>query len=100
MTMHTIHSVNVKKVQHPQKLSSLRSPQKEDTLLATAISRILQIGVLCSAMMIIAGLLILLLQIGAAVPLHLQTFPHTPGQVWSGLLLLQPQAIIATGLLF
>ena len=100
MTMHTIHSVNAKKAQHPQKLSSLPSPQKEDTLLATAISRILQIGVLCSAMMIIAGLLILLLQIGAAVPLHLQTFPHTPGQVWSGLLLLQPQAIIATGLLF
>lgn len=100
MTMHTIHSVNDRKVQRPQELSSLPSHQKEDTLLATAISRILQIGVLCSAIMIIAGLLLLLLHIGAAGPLHLQAFPHTPEQVWSGLLQLQPQAIIATGLLF
>ncbi|GHO95467.1 hypothetical protein KSF_055150 [Reticulibacter mediterranei] len=100
MTMHTIHSVNDGKAQRPQEFSSLPSQRKEDALLATAISRILQIGVLCSALMIIAGLLFLLLQIGAAVPLHLQTFPHTPRQVWSGLLQLQPQAIIATGLLF
>jgi uncharacterized membrane protein len=100
MMINTIHSVNNKKAQHPQEHSSLPSQHKEDVLLATAISRILQIGVLCSAIMIIAGLLLLLLQMGAAVPLHLQTFPHTPEQVWSGLLQLQPQAVIATGLLF
>ncbi len=102
--MHTIHSVNDREARHSQELSSLphrrSAPDKEDTLLTTSISRILQIGVLCSAIMIIAGLLLLLLQLGAAVPLHLQTFPHTPGQVWNGLVLLQPQAVIATGLLF
>ena len=100
MTTHTIHSVNDRKAQRPQELSSLHSQRKEDILLITAISRILQIGVLCSAIMIIVGLLLLLLQIGAAVPLHLQAFPHTPVQVWNGLLDLQPQAIIAAGLLF
>jgi uncharacterized membrane protein len=30
----------------------------------------------------------------------LGTFPHTLGQVWSGLLVLRPQATIATGLTF
>jgi uncharacterized membrane protein len=109
MTINTIYSVDDRKTPRPQAHSSLPSlykedtthaPHQEDMMLTTAISRILQIGVLCSAIMIVAGLLLLLLQLGAAVPLHLQEFPHTPAQVWNGLLLLEPQAVIATGLLF
>ncbi len=32
--------------------------------------------------------------------MSLGSFPHTLGQVWSGLLMLRPQAIIALGLVF
>ena len=74
-------------------------PQGPDTALTGAISRILQVGVLCSSIMIVAGLALLIIQTGGAALQHLQEFPHTPGQVWSGLLLYQPQAVIASGLL-
>jgi uncharacterized membrane protein len=71
----------------------------QDTELTTSISRILQMGVLGSSIMIVGGLLLLAIQVGGAEPQSLQAFPHTPAQVWSGLLQLQPQAVIASGLL-
>jgi uncharacterized membrane protein len=59
----------------------------------------LQIGVVLSAAIIIVGLFLLLGQGGALDAQQLQTFPHTLDQVWSGLRVLQPQAIIELGLL-
>lgn len=67
--------------------------------MTTSISRILQIGVLCSSIMIVAGLLLLAMQAGGVIPPSPQAFPHTLGQVWNGLLQLQPQAVITAGLL-
>jgi uncharacterized protein len=66
------------------------------------IGWILRGGVILSATIILIGLLLLLLHPGGILGpgVSLGVFPHTLGQVWSGLLLLQPQAIIVLGLLF
>jgi uncharacterized membrane protein len=90
--------------QTPSALSSPNSPSisngaTQNKALTTAISRILQIGVILSSAMIVAGLVLMLLQVRAMTPHYLQAFPHTPEQVWIGLLSLQPQAVIASGLL-
>jgi uncharacterized membrane protein len=65
------------------------------------IGWILRSGVILSATIISIGLLLLLLHQGgiAGVGVSSGSFPHTLTQVWSGLLMLQPQAIIALGLL-
>ncbi len=65
------------------------------------IGWILRSGVILSATIISIGLLLLLLHQGgiAGVGVSSGSFPHTLSQVWSGLLMLQPQAIIALGLL-
>ncbi|HZR44724.1 MAG TPA: DUF1634 domain-containing protein [Ktedonobacteraceae bacterium] len=62
------------------------------------IGEVLQGGVLVSSVVILLGLLLLLLNPGGAA-MQSATFPHTLGQVWAGTLALQPQAIIALGLL-
>lgn len=65
------------------------------------IGWILRSGVILSAIIISIGLLLLLLHPGgiAGASISLGSIPHTLSQVWSGLLMLQPQAIIALGLL-
>jgi uncharacterized membrane protein len=65
------------------------------------IGWILRGGVVLSATIIMIGFLLLVAHAGGNTGLEvsLGTFPHTLGQVWSGLLILRPQAIIASGLL-
>lgn len=52
-----------------------------------------------STVIILSGLLLLLLHAGGLSGHVLGTFPSTLDQVWSGILNLQPQDIIALGLL-
>ena len=72
--------------------------EKSDTFpINDAIGWVLQGGVLSSSAVICVGVFLLL-----AHPANLASllvFPHTPGEVWSGLLSLQAQAFIALGLL-
>jgi uncharacterized protein len=72
---------------------------KENTL--SMIGWTLRGGVILSATIILFGFILLLVQIGEqpGFAMSIGSFPHSLGQVWSGLLVLHPQAIIVTGLL-
>ncbi|HEV2583742.1 MAG TPA: TSUP family transporter [Ktedonobacteraceae bacterium] len=74
-----------------------RLPRSEITTLI--IGWILLGGVLLSAAVILAGLALLFIQHVGLSAQALQAFPQTLGQVWSGVVTLQPQAIITLGLL-
>src|SRR5947208_108847 len=63
------------------------------------IGWVLQGGVILSAAIIVIGLFLVSLQPDKFAPQKLQLFPQTFGQVWTGLLILRPQAVIALGLL-
>jgi uncharacterized membrane protein YfcA/uncharacterized membrane protein len=63
------------------------------------IGWILEGGVMVSAAVILFGLFLELLQPNKFAPQKLQSFPQTLGQVWTGLLVLRPQAVIVIGLL-
>ena len=63
------------------------------------IGWILQGGVILSSSVILIGLFMMSLQPDKFAPQKLESFPHTFSQVWVGLLVLQPQAVIAVGLL-
>jgi uncharacterized membrane protein len=65
------------------------------------IGWILRSGVILSASIILIGFIPLLRHVGEqpGFALSIGAFPHTVGQVWSGLMVLQPQAIIVIGLL-
>jgi uncharacterized membrane protein len=63
------------------------------------IGWILRGGAILSAAIVLIGMLLLLLHPGDLPETSLQVFPHTLDQVWTGLLALQPQAVIAAGLL-
>lgn len=79
-----------------------KTPRQVKDYTSIIIGWILRGGVILSASIILIGFLLLLLQPGgiSGVGVSLGSFPHTLGQVWSGLLMLRPQAIIALGLLF
>jgi uncharacterized membrane protein YfcA/uncharacterized membrane protein len=81
----------------PEQRQNQPTHQKE--LTAKLIGWILQGGVILSASIILVGLLMLPLRPGGLSVNRLLTFPHTLGQVWAGLLVLRPQAIIGLGLL-
>lgn len=59
----------------------------------------LQAGVIISAAVILLGLILLPFRPGGFSAQRLLTFPQNLGAVWSGLLTLQPQAVITLGLL-
>lgn len=63
------------------------------------IGWVLQGGVILSAIIIVLGLILLPLRAGGFAMQQLEAFPQTLSQVWAGLLALQPQAVIALGLL-
>jgi uncharacterized membrane protein len=69
---------------------------------SSIIGWVLRGGVILSATIILIGFLLLLAHAVGTSGLNVSigSFPHTLGQVWSGLLMLQPQAIIVLGLLF
>ncbi|HEY6286647.1 MAG TPA: DUF1634 domain-containing protein [Ktedonobacteraceae bacterium] len=69
---------------------------------SSIIGWVLRGGVILSATIILIGFILLLVHLGEkpGFAMSIGAFPHTLGQVWSGLLVLYPQAIIATGLLF
>jgi uncharacterized membrane protein len=68
---------------------------------ASIIGWILRSGVILSASIILIGFLLLLVHIGEQpnFSISIGAFPHSLSQVWSGLMQLQPQVIVATGLL-
>src|SRR6266516_3222684 len=78
----------------PQKTTS---DKKEFT--AKIIGWILQGGVILSASIILIGFILLPLRPGGFSVHRFLSFPQTLSQVWAGLLVLHPQAIIALGLL-
>jgi len=82
----------------PSERRQVALSEKEE-FTAKLIGWILQGGVILSASIILIGLLMLPLQQGGLSVQSLLSFPHTLGQVWLGLLVLQPQAIIALGIL-
>ncbi len=65
------------------------------------IGWILRGGVIVSASVILLGLVLMFLHVGEQpnFSMAIGTFPHSLSQVLSGLKVLQPQAVIATGLL-
>jgi uncharacterized membrane protein len=76
------------------------SPLPDDQLTsAGVIGWILQGGTSASALLIMTGLLLLLMHPASLRGLVEKEFPHTLTQIWQGLLILQPQAIIVIGLL-
>jgi uncharacterized membrane protein YfcA len=70
-----------------------------DTVMITIIGGVLLGGVLLSSAIILIGLLLLLVSPGALTSHRTDVFPHTFGELWTGLLGLHPQAIIVAGLL-
>ena len=80
---------NQKKTQHTTNYTS------------NIIGWILRGGVILSATIILIGFVLLLVHIEGqpGFVMSIGTSPHSFSQVWSGLKVLQPQAIIATGLL-
>jgi uncharacterized membrane protein YfcA/uncharacterized membrane protein len=75
-----------------------RTPPKGETT-NNIIGWILQIGVILSAAIILIGLILLPIHPGGLSVQRLLNFPQTLSQVGEGLLVLQPQAVIALGLL-
>ena len=63
------------------------------------IGWILQGGVIVSGIVIVIGLILVSLQPHKFAPENLLAFPQTFGQVWAGVLALNPQSVIALGLL-
>jgi|SRR5579863_90192 len=62
------------------------------------IGWILRIGAIASAAIILFGMVLFLFH-GGTLQQSIPAFPHTLGTVFAGLLLLQPQAIIALGIM-
>ncbi|GAC1383040.1 MAG: hypothetical protein NVS4B7_01900 [Ktedonobacteraceae bacterium] len=94
--------LNAESQTQPSSVTLQKSQAKiPDTSKTTAniIGWILQAGVLLSAAIILIGLLLLLARSWNLSGQRLQTFPQTLSQVWTGLLVLRPQAIITLGLL-
>jgi uncharacterized membrane protein YfcA/uncharacterized membrane protein len=73
------------------------SPASEKT--NTIIGWILQGGVMLSAALILLGLILFPFRPGGFSTARLLAFPQTLGEVWAGLLILRPQAVITLGLL-
>lgn len=63
------------------------------------IGWILQGGVIISSAVICVGLVLALIHPGQLASKQTLVFPHTLADVWSGLLVGQPQSVIALGLL-
>lgn len=67
--------------------------------MSKVIGWILQGGVIISSAVICVGLVLALIHSGQLASKQTLVFPHTLADVWSGLLIGQPQSVIALGLL-
>ncbi len=86
--------------QHSGLLPASQQPRSpRSNLTNTIIGWILLGGVILSATVILCGLALLLMRHESLNAQALQAFPQTLSQVWSGVLALQPQAVITLGLL-
>ncbi len=91
---------NQDNVQQPQAVTARRQyDTKAVDATYSIIGWVLQGGVLLSAAVILFGLVLKAFQPNKFAPQQLQNFPQTFGEVWAGLLVLRPQAVIALGLL-
>lgn len=86
-------------LEHLSRRHQQTTPDNKE-LTAKIIGWILQGGVILSAAIILIGVILLPLRPGGLSVQRFLTFPQTLSQVWAGLLVLRPQAIIALGLLF
>jgi uncharacterized protein len=91
--------VDTQQAQSPSQLSDEPQAAKAAGTTYIMIGWILQGGVILGAIIILVGLLMMSLQPDKFAPQKLQTFPQTFGQGWTELLKLNPQAVIALGLL-
>ena len=105
MDKHSSHKVlTVTKSERPQAAEAISAEKQQEVkqskdYTSSIIGWILQVGVMLSAGIILIGLLMLPFY-GKGLSLsELLTFPRTFSQIWSGLQVLQPQSVIALGLL-
>ncbi len=86
-----------------QVLTTLRQPVQPESPASektnTIIGWILQGGVMLSAALILLGLILFPFHTGGFSTARLLAFPQTLAEVWAGLLILRPQAVITLGLL-
>jgi uncharacterized membrane protein len=73
--------------------------EQKSTDISGIVSWVLQGGIWLSSFIIVLGMLLLALKPGGLSTISLQAFPDTAGQIWAGLLELQPITIIVLGLL-
>lgn len=71
----------------------------EDRVMSNIIGWLLQGGVMLSSAVIILGLILLAFTPQAFSQASVETFPHTPGMLWTGLQNWQAEAVITLGLL-
>lgn len=76
-----------------------KKPAQNTTFATNLIGWVLQGGVLLSAAVIVCGLILLPLHPGGFAGQRLLVFPQTLSEVWAGLRVLRPQAVIMLGLL-
>ncbi len=86
-------------VAQQEHLSSQETVAVQENGTSAMIGWILQGGVILSALVILLGLFLMAFQQDKFAPQKLLEFPHTFGEVWAGLLILRPQAVITLGLL-
>ena len=97
-------SLMVAESDRPQAAETISQEEQQEAkqskdYISSIIGWILQMGVMLSAGIILIGLLMLPFY-GKGLSLsELLTFPRTFSQIWSGLWVLQPESIIALGLL-
>ena len=82
-----------------RKTNEPSSQKPQDALMTSIIGWILLGGVLVSSAIIVLGIVLLPFRPGGITISRVETFPHTIGQLWSGIVSLHPQAIIVLGLL-
>src|SRR5215471_3984749 len=96
--------LGVTESERPQAVAAISQDEQQETkqpkdYTSSIVGWILQGGVMLSAGIILIGLLMLPFYTKGLSLSELLSFPQTLGQIWGGLQALQPQSIIALGLL-
>jgi len=83
-----------------ERAAATQARPKQETNINAIIGWVLQGGVIISSVIIALGTLLLLLSPDGLTTNLGQAYPHSLGQIWTGIATWQPQAIIALGLVF